>query len=87
MTARVRIQAESRKGVLVVPIQAIVEKRDLEGKGSWASNPEGQKIVYRLEGGKARAVPIEVGLNDETRVEIVSAIREGTESPSARIGR
>ncbi|HEX9689723.1 MAG TPA: hypothetical protein VGB47_11715 [Thermoanaerobaculia bacterium] len=87
MTARVRIQAESRKGVLVVPIQAIVEKRDLEGKGSWASNPEGQKIVYRVKGGKARAVPVEVGLNDETRVEIVSGIREATDLASARIGR
>jgi HlyD family secretion protein len=77
MTARARIQAESRKGVLVVPIQAIVEKRDLEGKSRSASNPEGQKIVYRVEGGKARAVPVEVGLNDETRVEIVSGVREG----------
>lgn len=57
MTARARIQAESRKGVLVVPIQAIVEKKDTEGKTGSSSNPEGQKIVYRVEGGKARAAP------------------------------
>jgi HlyD family secretion protein len=77
MTARARIQAESRKGVLVVPIQAIVEKKDAEGKSGSSSNPEGQKIVYRVEGGKARAAPVEVGLNDETRAEILSGVREG----------
>ncbi len=77
MTARARIQAESRKGVLVVPIQAIVEKMDVEGKSGSPSNPEGQKIVYRVEGGKARAAPVEVGLNDETRAEILSGVREG----------
>lgn len=77
MTARARIQAESRKGVLVVPIPAIVEKKDTEGKSGSASNPEGQKIVYRVEGGKARAAPVEVGLNDETRAEVVSGLREG----------
>ena len=77
MTARARIQAESRKGVLVVPIQAIVEKKDPEGNSGSPSNPEGQKIVYRVEGGKARAAPVEVGLNDETRAEILSGIREG----------
>ncbi|MEO8347946.1 MAG: efflux RND transporter periplasmic adaptor subunit [Acidobacteriota bacterium] len=77
MTARARIQAESRKGVLVVPIQAIVEKKDADGKSGSSSNPEGQKIVYRVEGGKARAAPVEVGLNDETRAEILSGVKEG----------
>ena len=77
MTARARIQAESRKGVLVVPIQAIVEKKDTEGKSGSPSNPEGQKIVYRVDGGKARAAPVEVGLNDETRAEILSGVKEG----------
>ena len=77
MTARARIQAESRKGVLVVPIQAIVEKKDDEGKSGSPSNPEGRKIVYRVEGGKARAAPVEVGLNDETRAEILSGVKEG----------
>jgi len=77
MTARARIQAESRKGVLVVPIQAIVEKKEPEGKSASSSNPEGQKIVYRVEGGKARAAPVEVGLNDETRAEILSGVKEG----------
>ncbi len=77
MTARARIQAESRKGALVVPIQAIVEKKDAEGKAGSSPNPEGQKIVYRLEGGKARAVPVEVGLNDETRAEVLSGLKEG----------
>jgi HlyD family secretion protein len=77
MTARARIQAESRKGVLVVPIQAIVEKKDTEGKTGSSSNPEGQKIVYRVEGGKARAAPVGVGLNDETRAEVLSGVKEG----------
>lgn len=77
MTARARIQAESRKGVLVVPIPAIVAKRDPEGKAGSSSNPEGQKIVYRVEGGKARAAPVAVGLNDETRAEILSGVGEG----------
>lgn len=77
MTARARIQAESRKAVLVVPIQAIVEKKDAEGKSGSSSNPEGQKIVYRVDGEKARAAPVEVGLNDETRAEILSGVKEG----------
>ena len=77
MTARARIQAESRKAVLVVPIQAIVEKKDVEGKSGSSSNPEGQKIVYRVDGGKARAAPVEVGLNDETRAEVLSGVKEG----------
>lgn len=77
MTARARIQAESRRGVLVVPIPAIVEKKDTEGKTGSSSNPEGQKIVYRVEGGKARAAPVAVGLNDETRAEVLSGLKEG----------
>ena len=77
MTARARIQAESRKGVLVVPIPAIVEKKDTEGKTASSSNPEGQKIVYRVEGGRARSAPVAVGLNDETRAEILSGLKEG----------
>ncbi|HVE65817.1 MAG TPA: hypothetical protein VNC59_04490 [Thermoanaerobaculia bacterium] len=63
--------------MLVVPIQAIVEKRDDEGKSGSQSNPDGRKIVYRVEGGKARAAPVEVGLNDETRAEILSGVKEG----------
>ncbi|HEY3204379.1 MAG TPA: efflux RND transporter periplasmic adaptor subunit [Thermoanaerobaculia bacterium] len=78
MTARARIDAESRKGVLVVPIEAVVEKKDEKGeKAGSSSKQDAQKIVYRIEANRAKAAPVEVGLTDETRVEIVSGIKEG----------
>jgi HlyD family secretion protein len=78
MTARARIQADSRKGALVVPIEAVVERREKEEKEEKsASNPDGERIVYRIEGGKAKAVPVEVGLTDETKAEILAGLREG----------
>jgi len=77
MTARARIEAESRKGVLVVPIAAVVEKKEGGAKDAPLSNPAEEKIVYRLQGGKARPAPVEVGLTDETKAEILSGLKEG----------
>jgi HlyD family secretion protein len=79
MTVRARIQADSRVGVLVVPIEAVVERRDAEktARGKRTSNPDGEKIVYRIEEGKAKAAPVEIGLTDETRAEVVSGLSEG----------
>lgn len=64
MTARVSLHVGERKNVLVVPLSAVKEDK-------------GQKIVQCMINGKAESVPVEVGLSDEDKVEIVSGLNEG----------
>jgi HlyD family secretion protein len=65
MKARARIEAAGKPNALVVPIVAVVERRPP------------RKVVYRIERGRARAVPVTVGLTSETQAEIISGLREG----------
>jgi len=64
MTTHNQIIAGVKKGVLVVPNQAV----------KWKN---GKFIVYKVEGNKVVEVPVKVGWSDDTYTEIVSGLREG----------
>jgi len=87
---RARIEAESLKGVLVVPAQAVLDElANVEKPGS-SSKQDARKIVYRIDRGRAKACPVRVGLTDGASAEIVAGLREGETiavGPSAALGR
>ncbi len=97
MSVRAKINTAERKGVLVVPIQAVVERPPLPeggedgedaGEGEQneveseaaASPPGGNdeiRVVFVVEDGRALQRPVEVGISDATRVEIVAGVEAG----------
>jgi HlyD family secretion protein/macrolide-specific efflux system membrane fusion protein len=64
MTTHNSIIAGEKKNVLVVPNAAV----------KWKS---GKYIVYKVEGGKVKEVPVKVGWSDDRFTEIVSGLKEG----------
>jgi HlyD family secretion protein len=80
MTAQVDIVTSSKKDVLCVPVQSVVErvpsqidKKPSDNKVS-GSTEEKKKYVFVVDGDKARAVEVETGISDATHVEIVSGL-------------
>jgi HlyD family secretion protein len=69
MTANVKILVDERKDVLSVPEQAL--RFEPDGDGDAASEGDGHR-VYVLKNGKPKAVPVGIGLEDGSRVEITS---------------
>jgi RND family efflux transporter MFP subunit len=59
---QVEIEAEHHKGVVLIPAVAVVREGDETG-------------VFIATGGKAERRPVTLGLNDGTRVEIVSGVK------------
>ncbi len=80
MTAKVDIVTAVHEDVRAVPIQAVVKRvLDEEGKelrGERARGREGTEVVYVLEDGTARLVPVTTGISDELWVEIVEGPAE-----------
>jgi HlyD family secretion protein len=68
MTAKAKIVIEEKAGVLVVPVQAVLEK-------------DKKKYAFLAEGGdkkkKARKVDVTTGLSDNLNIEIVSGLKVG----------
>ena len=64
MTTAVEIITESKKNVLWVPVQAVVERR-------------GEHVVMVLENGTPKPKSVEIGLETTTQIEIVSGLSEG----------
>ena len=62
--ARGSIVVEERTEAVVIPKDALVDR-------------EGRTIVYIVSGGVARERPVEVGLTDRTRAEILSGLEAG----------
>jgi HlyD family secretion protein len=84
MSARAEILAATRSAALVVPIQAVVERKPLAAKPaegqlppSGAAETEEIKVVFAVESDKARQHPVTVGLTDETHAELTSGVEEG----------
>ena len=70
MSVRAEIDTAVHPDVLVVPIQAVVE-RDTERDGE----DQETDVVFVLQDGKAVQRAVKTGLSDETRVEIVSGVQ------------
>ncbi|KAB2964295.1 MAG: efflux RND transporter periplasmic adaptor subunit [Thermoanaerobaculia bacterium] len=78
MSARAEILVTTRAEALVVPIQAVVERRPTEAEES-AGAQEEVPVVFVVSGGKAAQKPVETGISDATHVEVVSGIAAGDE--------
>jgi membrane fusion protein (multidrug efflux system) len=72
MSARVRIELDSNGKALLVPEQAIVPMGE-------------QKNVYTVVAGKAKLVPVTIGMRLPGQVEITSGVKEGDEVITAGI--
>jgi HlyD family secretion protein len=70
MSVRAEIRTASRPGALTVPIQAVVEREPEKGG-------KARKVVFVIEGGKAHQRPVEIGISDETHVELTSGVKPG----------
>ncbi len=86
MSVRAKINTAEKAGVLTVPIQAVVERPPLaeegddEGEEPAANSPGGDdevRVVFVVEDGRALQRPVEVGISDATRVEVVSGLEAG----------
>jgi HlyD family secretion protein/macrolide-specific efflux system membrane fusion protein len=66
MTTHNQIIAGIRKGVLVLPNRAV----------KWKN---GRFVVYKVEKGRVKEVPVKVGWSDDKFTEIVSGLKEGDE--------
>ncbi len=64
MFARVNITTETRKNVLKIPVEAVLEE-------------DGQKVVYVIRNGCARRRLIRTGLTGSTCVEVLEGLRPG----------
>jgi HlyD family secretion protein len=74
MSVRAEINTAIHPKALVVPIQAVVE-RDLKSAKTGAT--EEADVVYVVEKGKAVQRKVKTGISDETRVEILSGVKDG----------
>ena len=81
MSVRAEIHTTAHPNSLVVPIQAVVEREPLGKDGAKAGSASGKdeevKVVFAIEGGKARQRPVETGISDETHVELLSGVKPG----------
>jgi HlyD family secretion protein len=64
MTARVTIKVGESKNTLIVPLSAVKEIK-------------GQKYVQIMVDGKPQSIPVQLGLADDEKVELLSGVKEG----------
>ncbi len=67
MTCAVEFVTAARSGAVIVPLEAIIA--DLQGN----------KKVFTVKEGKAVAIPIVTGIEDNTRAEVISGVSPGDE--------
>jgi HlyD family secretion protein len=70
MSVRAEIRTATRPSALTVPIQAVVEREGEKGGKT-------RKVVYVIDGGKARERTVATGISDETHVELTSGVKPG----------
>ncbi|MEZ6317222.1 MAG: efflux RND transporter periplasmic adaptor subunit [Phycisphaerales bacterium] len=85
LTASTDISVEEFYDVLKVPSQAVLDRRTEElpdavknGNDYVDVNKTFARVVYRMENGKAVAMPVEVGPSDLTHTVILGGVDEGT---------
>lgn len=91
MTATATITTNTKKDVIAIPLQAIVEKSPTPtptppgGQGAGpapaapAEKPKDIKGVFVLDGKKVKFVPVETGITGESDIEIVSGLSKDLE--------
>ena len=69
----------SKPKVLAVPLASIIVRDSPKGEKTAAGRIKTESGVYALEGGKARFVPVQLGLAGELNVEVTSGLKTGQE--------
>lgn len=87
MSATVDINTETHQNTLFVPIQCVtvralndsnvVDKEGGSAKADPGNKKEKKEVVFVVEDGTARAVPVKTGISDDTSIEILSGLEEG----------
>jgi HlyD family secretion protein len=84
MSVRARINTAERTDVLVAPIQAVVDRPPLadgdesqDNADDTAAEHDEIRVVFVVEEDVARQRAVEIGLSDETHVEIVTGLEVG----------
>ncbi|MCP4204078.1 MAG: efflux RND transporter periplasmic adaptor subunit [bacterium] len=80
MSVRAEIRTAEKEDVLVVPIQAVVDRPPLGDDGEPEAAEEEVPVVFLLEGDdedRVRQVPVETGLTDPTHAEVIAGLEEG----------
>jgi len=73
MSTTVRVKADERENALLLPLEAVIDRRG--GKFIRVKNPQG----------KLEEVPVETGISDGRRIEIVSDLSESAEVAVPRL--
>ena len=78
MSARAEIEVSTHADALAVPIQSVVERKpgDADTKTPARKAPP-VSVVFVVEDGKAKSVPVKSGISDSTDVEIASGLSGG----------
>jgi HlyD family secretion protein len=82
MSVRAEIQTRPPSNALVVAIQSVIDRpplRDAKAKQEGASAKTGDdevKVVFVVQEGTARQREVKTGISDETRVEVLSGLKE-----------
>jgi HlyD family secretion protein len=87
MSCTSRIETETKTNVLAVPLMAVTRRDNEEakaqdslkkaqqaGKGTFQEGNETPTIVFIVEKGKAKQVPVKTGVSDNSYVEILSGL-------------
>lgn len=84
LTASVDIEVETVSDVLLAPSQAVLDRRVEELPMDFKNNPLVDKdktfarVVYVLEDGKAKAVPVKTGASDLRTTALLAGVESGT---------
>jgi HlyD family secretion protein len=79
MSVRAQIHTAERPRALTVPLQSVVERpaKAVQPGADAGEAAEEVKVVYIIEHGRAVERPVQTGISDDTRVEILSGARAG----------
>lgn len=78
MSVRAEIKSAHRPDALVVPIQAVVDRKPLaEAKAPKRPEQDEVQVVFVIAEGKARQRTVKTGLSDETHVELTAGAKPG----------
>lgn len=85
LSATVDIEVEAAEGVILVPSQAVMDKRtdelppDIRRSEHVQDNKTFTPVVFVFADGKAAIRPVEIGFSDLTRTSIIAGVQEGDE--------
>ena len=74
MNGDIEVSVESKKDVLSVPVESLVEKDD-------------QKFVFKIENGKAKKTQIKTGIETDDYLEIIEGLNDGDMVISSQVSK